>query len=60
MALAADEPDHAPPDAVGYGQILVFEQRLRQREQELGEALARIASLEAALRKQVPPEPERT
>jgi hypothetical protein len=60
MALAADEPDHAPPDAVGYRQILVFEQRLRQREQELGEALARIANLEAALRKQAQPEPERT
>ncbi len=52
LALAADEPDPEPSDAIGYGQLLLVEQRLHQREQELTAALVRVAGLEAALRLQ--------
>ena len=55
-ALADDEQGDEEAARSGQGQALMFEQLLRRREQELAQALARIAGLEAALREQEQPE----
>jgi hypothetical protein len=48
-ALAGYEADDSRADVLARRDVLVLEQRLQQREQELARALDRIAGLEAAL-----------